>query len=67
MHVIYMLQRIPAKQNMKIRFRFRAIGVIAIVAVFLYRSGDSILKMAGVEPYFWTHKKNGFPLNSLWT
>ena len=64
MHVIYMLHEF-GKQNMKVRFRFRAIGVIAIVAVFFIVPSDSILKMAGVEPYFWTHKKNGFPLNFL--
>ena len=64
MHAIYMLHEF-GKQNMKVRFRFRAIGVIAIVAVFFIVPSDSILKMAGVEPYFWTHKKNGFPLNFL--
>lgn len=64
MHVIYMIHEF-GKQNLKVRFRFRAVGVIAIVAVFFVVPSNSILKLAGVEPYFWTHKKNGFPLNFL--
>ena len=64
MHVLYMVHEF-GKKNLKVRFRFRAIGVVAIIAVFFIVPSDSILKMAGVEPYFWTHKKNGFPLNFI--
>lgn len=64
LHSLYLVHEFGPKE-LKIKFRFRSVGAVLVVLVCVAVSSDTVLDIAGVEPYFWTHRKNGFPLNFI--
>lgn len=58
------LEKAHEKGYFKFKWYTRlSINIPVLIIICLAMSSSTFLKAAGVSPYFWSHKVNGFPLN----